>query len=323
MNDWSDADQRLLAEIAPVVGALSDIVSSDRIMLVGAQCRNLLDWRHGSGPPLRSTNDTDVALALPSWDEFGLLRRHFSAVGDSGHRYRIGGIVTDVIAFGGVEAPPGTTNRPPGKHAMNVHGFTDAYERTDQLPMTDGTSIRIPRPEGFAVLKAHAWLDRSQRHDFDLIEAAAALLGRDMLAALSATERALLATRIAGANRDLLANNLGLGRPGWPRSGSTRRPIVDALFDELSRGGSVQLIGIFIFNEHVAILNGKLPLDGRGCRRRRITSRDKRKPGRPGEARAVCWDPERGLKAASFGRVACGRKLETAGNERARRDSNP
>lgn len=268
LNDWSGADQRLLAEIAPVVGALSDIVSSDRIMLVGAQCRNLLDWRHGNGLPLRSTNDTDVALALRNWDEFGLLRKHFNLVGDSGHRYNIAGIVTDVIAFGGVEMPPGTSSRPPGHHEMNVHGFTDAYERADHLPVTDLMSIRIPRPEGFAVLKAHAWLDRSQSHDyrdgpdlaltvhwyagdvdrlylqsnqwalelhdFDLVAAAAALLGRDMLAALSSTERALLATRIAGASRDLLANNFGLGRSGWPRSGPARRPIVDALLDELS-----------------------------------------------------------------------------------------
>ncbi len=239
-------------------------------MLVGAQCRNLLDWRFGYGLPLRSTNDTDVALALQDWQQFDILRQHFRPAGESGHRFHVGGIVTDIIAFGGVETPPGTTSRSPRNFEMNVHGFTDTYQRTDDLPIAEGVSIRIPRPEGYAVLKTHAWLDRSafydykdgpdlalavhwyaqdqdrlfeplnqwalDQHDFDQLRAAAALLGKDMLNGLSQAERGALTTRTTGADRDLLANNFGVGRPGWPGDRPTRRVVVDALLDQLGDG---------------------------------------------------------------------------------------
>jgi predicted nucleotidyltransferase len=51
------------------------------------------------GAPLRRTNDTDVAIAIADWSEFVHLRERFDPEGDSGHRFRINGIVTDVIPF--------------------------------------------------------------------------------------------------------------------------------------------------------------------------------------------------------------------------------
>ena len=248
--------------------ALWVIVPAQQIMLVGAQCRDLLHWRFGGGPPLRSTNDTDIAVALRDWDQFESLRERFPAVGDSGHRFRIEGIITDVIPFGGVETPPGTSSRPPGTNELNVHGFSDAYQRADELPISEGVSIRIPRAEGYAILKTHAWLDRSasydykdgpdlalavywyaqdldrlyeaanawalELHDFDHLRAAAALLGEDMRNGLSPEEVATLTTRIAVADRDLLSEHFAVGRPGWPPTGPTRRPLVDALFDQFN-----------------------------------------------------------------------------------------
>jgi predicted nucleotidyltransferase len=68
MNDWSKCDRRLLAEVEPVVEALSAIVPAKQIMLVGARCRDLLSWSLGCGAPRRSTNDTDVVLALQDWE---------------------------------------------------------------------------------------------------------------------------------------------------------------------------------------------------------------------------------------------------------------
>ncbi|ODR03678.1 hypothetical protein BHQ16_22420 [Mycobacterium shimoidei] len=47
-----------------------------------------------------------------------------------------------------------------------MHGFTDAYQRADHLPISGGVHIRIPRPEGYAILKTHAWLDRSAWHEY-------------------------------------------------------------------------------------------------------------------------------------------------------------
>lgn len=235
-------------------------------MLVGAQCRDLLHWRYGGGQPLRSTNDTDIAVALRDWGQFAKLRERFPAMGDSGHRFLIGGIPTDVIPFGDIEAPPGTSAHPPGTDQINVHGFADAFQRADALPVSAGASIRIPHPAGYAVLKMHAWLDRSKfheykdgpdlavsaywhaldlerlydednhwaldLHDFDVPRAAAALLGRTMRTSLGADEAAVLASRIVSADRDLLAQHFGVGVASWPRTGPARRPIVDALLDQ-------------------------------------------------------------------------------------------
>jgi predicted nucleotidyltransferase len=268
MNDWSNCDRERLAAVEPVVKALSTIVPAEQIMLVGAQCRDLLHWRFGcSGAPPRSTNDTDIAVALRDWDQFVRLRERFPTIGDSGHRLLIEGIPTDVIPFGDVEAPPGMTSHPLGKEVLNVHGFRDAYERAHELPISEGFCIRIPRPEGYAILKTHAWLDRSASyeykdgpdlalavywyaqdaerlyedqnqwaldlHDFDLHRAAAALLGKDMRNGLSLDEFAVLANRIAGADQDLLAQHFGAGRASWPTTGPRRRPLVDAMFDQL------------------------------------------------------------------------------------------
>lgn len=53
-----------------------------------------------------------------------------------------------------------------------------------------------------------------RRHDFDLRTAAAALLGHDMRASVSAPEAAVLATRATQADHDLLAQHFAVGRPG-------------------------------------------------------------------------------------------------------------
>jgi predicted nucleotidyltransferase len=107
-----------------------------------------------------------VAIAIPDWMQFMDLREKFESVGDSGHRFRINGIITDLIPFGDVEEPPGSSGHPPGHAVMNVHGFQDAFERADRLPVLEGVSIKIPRVEGYAVLKTHAWLDRSANHEY-------------------------------------------------------------------------------------------------------------------------------------------------------------
>ncbi|MUL50003.1 hypothetical protein FZI85_30195 [Mycobacterium sp. CBMA293] len=236
-------------------------------MLVGARCRDLLNWAFGCGTLSRSTNDTDVAVALQNWDQFAEIREKFRPTGHTGHRFLIAGIPTDVVAFGEIEAPPGISIRPPGKDWMNVHGFRDVFELADILPLSEGVNIRIPKPEGYAILKSHAWLDRSVRneyrdapdlaltvhwyasdadrlyaqenlwaidlHDFDPRPAAAALLGHDMRNALSAEESDVLATRIDGADRDLLAHYFAVGAPGWPARDRDRRLIVNGLLDQL------------------------------------------------------------------------------------------
>jgi predicted nucleotidyltransferase len=268
MTDSPDYDSTLLAWVTPVVTSLADVVPAEQLMLVGAQCRDLLHWRSCRSVPPRATNDTDIAVALKNWDHFEAIRATFPAVGSTGHRFLIADRAVDVIPFGQVESPTGTTRHPPGNEFMNVHGFTDAYLRADVLPLSGSLTVRIPQPPNYAVLKLHAWLDRSadhnykdgpdlalavhwyaddldrlydephqwalRRHDFDLRRAAGALLGHDMRASVSPPEAGVLATRVTEADHDLLAEHFAVGQPGWPATAATRRPLVDALLGQLT-----------------------------------------------------------------------------------------
>ncbi|PQM49214.1 hypothetical protein C1Y40_00569 [Mycobacterium talmoniae] len=126
MTDSPDYDPALLAWVTPVVAALSAVVPAEQLMLVGALCRDLLHWRYCRGVPPRATNDTDIAVALNNWDHFEAIRASFPSVGSTGHRFLIADRAVDVIPFGEVESPTGTTRHPPGNDLMNVHGFTDA-----------------------------------------------------------------------------------------------------------------------------------------------------------------------------------------------------
>lgn len=77
MSDSPDYDPTLLAWVTPVVTALAAVVPTEQLMLVGAQCRDLLHSRYGRGVPPRATNDTDIAVALKNWDHFERIRATF------------------------------------------------------------------------------------------------------------------------------------------------------------------------------------------------------------------------------------------------------
>lgn len=164
MSDSPDYDPTMLAWVTPVVTALAAVVPTEQLMLVGAQCRDLLHWRYGRGVPLRATNDTDIAVALKNWDHFERIGATFPAVGSTKHRFLIADRAVDVIPFGEVESPTGTTRHPLGNEFLNVHGFIDAYLHADVLPLPGGLTVRMPQPPNYAVLKLHAWLDRSADH---------------------------------------------------------------------------------------------------------------------------------------------------------------
>lgn len=203
-----------------------------------------------------------MAIALPDQQAYHAIANAFPSLGTTGHSFSIAGVRTDVIAFDGIEDPPGTT--PHSRGGLNVHGFRDAYRHAESLPLPGGLVIRIPRVEGYAVLKTHAWLDRSQGydtkdgpdlaiavhwcaqdldrlyhddnrwalelHDFDIRRAAAALLGVDMRESLNPRERAVLAERLAAADHDRLAAHFTVAAPGWPDTGTGRQALVAALF---------------------------------------------------------------------------------------------
>lgn len=215
---------------------------------------------------LRETTDADIAIAFDHWQTFERISSGFPSLGDSGHRFEISHIPVDIIPFGPIESPVGSSSHPPHGDPMNVHGFADAYANAWTLPVNAETGIRIPTIGGYAALKAHAWLDRGEarvsfkdgpdlgltvrwlatdtadlfdnheqviiQYQFKTEAAAAHLVGEAIADVLSPTESTYLATRFKNVNLDLLAQHIR--PPDCPWTEDRNRAIVDALIAGLT-----------------------------------------------------------------------------------------
>lgn len=110
------------------------------------------------------------------------------------------------------------------RDGIDVFGFQQVFERASPLVLPSGHTIRLPRPDGYALLKLRAWLDRRttgdaedialtmhwyaestsvserlyedlavlERYDFNDLVASAHLLGSDIRQHLSTEDAAAL-----------------------------------------------------------------------------------------------------------------------------------
>ncbi|WP_062391830.1 hypothetical protein [Gordonia phthalatica] len=250
MFDSSRCDPRAYDDLVSVIVELSRFITADHLMVVGARCRDALHTAYGCTQALRGTTDADVALALSNWQTFEAIRAEFAPIGQSGHRFSILSIPVDVIPFGPIESPRGSSSHPPHDLTMNVHGFADAHARAWTLQVDDGLDLRFPPLGGYAALKSHAWLDRGAenrtdkdgpdlgltvhwiandiatlydahsdvvtQYEFDTEVAAAHLVGAEMRAVLSATERQCLQDRFDSADLEHLAAHIRPPDCTWP-----------------------------------------------------------------------------------------------------------
>jgi predicted nucleotidyltransferase len=153
----------------PIFDALS-------VMVVGAQCRDILHAGLGHDFPLRATTDLDVALVITDWDVHERLVGTLSPSGETGIRFDVAGVVVDLMPFGPVEKPRGTVTPALRAEPMDVFGFQEVFAGSIALPLPDGTRVRLPTPAGYAALKMKAWVDRSANHnDKDAPDLAAGL----------------------------------------------------------------------------------------------------------------------------------------------------
>ncbi len=134
-------------------------VDLDSVMLVGARARDIHQLKYRDTPPLRSTDDVDLALAVSSWQPLETLRESYPAPTDAWQKLQVGSLPVDVVPFGALENPPGEVSAEDG-FQMNVAGFKEAFESCEFHTLSDGTTIKIPSVAGFTALKLHAWLDR-------------------------------------------------------------------------------------------------------------------------------------------------------------------
>lgn len=150
-----------------VEAMVSEAGAADRsIMIIGAHCRDLLHAGFGRGDLLRSTTDVDIALAVNGDKEYQRITSGLSRSGTTNLRYLIAGIAVDVVPFGGIEDPVGTSALVGRLEPIAVFGFQEVFDQAMDLLTPSGFRVRLPSPAGYAALKLKAWCDRSALREY-------------------------------------------------------------------------------------------------------------------------------------------------------------
>lgn len=238
------------------------------IMVVGAECRNILHTAQAHTFTLRSTTDVDLAIALSDWETFDRLVDRLPPIGHTGIRYLAGAIPIDLLPFGGVENPTGTVTPARRNSPLSVFAFQEVFNRAVALPLSQGLSVRVPSPAGYAALKMYAWVERSvdlddrdapdlatvaycyqesaditdrlydtdegqtilQATAWDLTLGSAWLLGQDIAAETGPARTSELKNVWSRTDLNYLATRFGSNElPHWPTEQKRRRAIIDAL----------------------------------------------------------------------------------------------
>lgn len=127
-------------------------IDLDSMMLIGARARDVHQLKYRDTPPVRTTNDVDLALAISRWEPLEALRKSFPATTDEWQKLQVGPFPVDVVPFGGIENPPGEVSVGDG-FLMNVAGFSEAFGSCEFHTLSNGTTIKLASVAGLAALK--------------------------------------------------------------------------------------------------------------------------------------------------------------------------
>lgn len=271
MLDVARCDPALLqlpdAVVTELLARSAGLHSRD-VMIVGAHCRDILRSALGQESGLRTTEDIDFGLALANWGAYDELTKKLELTGDTGVRYTVARVPTDLLPFGEVERPAGTVTPPARREPMSVWGFAEVFEASYPLHLPGAGTIRIPTIAGYTALKLAAWLDRSAYgkykdasdiaaalywyselpeisarlydtdHGMDLLVeeeadypvATSRVLGQDIAVLIGDSRLSELAARWPGPRVDsLYAEMTVTNAPGWPRALRRRQEFVRAM----------------------------------------------------------------------------------------------
>ncbi len=160
------SDRAVLEPLARVLAAVQRAAGETPFVLIGAAARDLLLVHAGGIEAQRATEDTDLALAVRSWDEFMRLRSVLlvsegCVAGGPLHQLWLGDQRLDVVPFGGVERSDRTIAWPTeSAEVMNVFGLSEAMATAIALRLPSGVVANVASLPALAALKIWAWADR-------------------------------------------------------------------------------------------------------------------------------------------------------------------
>lgn len=163
MLNFARVDPRLLAEIDIVVTSLVERtgLSPAQILVVGAQCRDILHSALGHDFVLRATSDLDIGIAIADFEAAEQIDRNYARIGETGIRYLIDGFYVDVLPFGAIENPDGISHPIARGEELVVSGLRSVHASSETLTLASGHQVRVPSVAGYVALKLLSWLDRS------------------------------------------------------------------------------------------------------------------------------------------------------------------
>ena len=100
MVDLTRCDPALLHLPDMVVSGLlaqASGLKAENVMIVGAHCRDILRSASGQESGFRTTEDVDFGLALSDWAAYERLTKELQPTGNTGIRYQVAGLPTDLM----------------------------------------------------------------------------------------------------------------------------------------------------------------------------------------------------------------------------------
>lgn len=147
---------------ADVVKELSlKLPASERLMLIGAEARDIIHHLRGHAFSYVASSDVDIVVALGDWTQYTTLTADYTRLGDTQYRFRVSDYPVDIIPFGGIEEPAGRLTHPQRSDEFDVFGMSAVYAAADELSFGDSVECLLPTAQGYAALKLKAWIDRS------------------------------------------------------------------------------------------------------------------------------------------------------------------
>jgi len=145
--------------------------------VIGATARDIIFSGIHNQVPIRTTDDLDIAIAIPDWSIFdeiveGLCKiDRFVKSKEQKQRILFNGVFKlDIVPFGGIAKADGNIYWPPEESfAMSVRGFTEVAKHTIEVNIDNSITINLANLPGIFLLKLSAWKERhlSTKKDAD------------------------------------------------------------------------------------------------------------------------------------------------------------
>ena len=161
-------DSNEFADVRAVVAELvaQTHIDPDNLLLIGARCRDLLHRQLGHTTAVRGTDDVDIAVAVDSLADYRAIVGTLKSTGSTEARFMVGDFAVDIMPFGAIENPKGSVSLNTRHDSLSVDAFHSIWKSAPPLALGGTVAIRVPSVAGYAVLKAHAFAERSKRFEY-------------------------------------------------------------------------------------------------------------------------------------------------------------